>query len=1171
MGNRDGCSLLTAFLRPVIRASLVSCLMVGAHAEWAAAQVVRSPEHSPEHSGSQIAQAIPSSDPAIVAIAARHVHLDVRNIPLQQVLDTIAAQAGLKVMFNQGLFDTTARITMRASDISVRDAFRRVLEGTGLEVVIVGTGEATVVARENSQQPTTGILSGRVIDSASGRGVSAIVVSLISTKSRVKLSVTTDSGGRFVLRNVLLGAQSVLIKGLGYQPVTRRIIVEVGHPTTMQIVLTPTATILSGVVTTATGTQRKVEIGNTITTINVDSVMQTAPISSLTDLLETRVPGLTVLRTSGVPGAPARIRLRGSSSITRTSDPIVVVDGVPMYTSLSAAQTNNLANGSDATYLAPSPFDQIDPSTIDRIEVLDGPSATAMYGSNAANGVIVITTKRGRVQPLRWTVVADEGIQDVPGQYPDAVFRFGWDPSGLGTGFCPRADLTCAVDSVVHFQALNDPRYTVLGRGSDQRMSVGMSGGTTSLTYNLTGTASSTDGYLDLPQIEVTRYRTFQGSDPPDWMQHPDQYKTLAGTGTIQTNLTTDLSATIMSSLYKGNQRQSSLQSALSTLLVTYVDPGNLQQAPLVNDYYTEVTSDNLTSNNTISFSGRLGWFRQFQAQAGVITNLATDEQLTPRGLLPDLDSTGAYRLGRLTTVTRSMMANSGLDVQKLRLNLAFGFDATIGNSTQTNQQTDNVPIGISRPTNFVDVDGLPGPNSQSTNAITTYGMFLEPRLALTPRLFFNTAIRFDNNSGSGSNATWQKFPKVNASWLLGEEPFFHAVPVVSTLRVHAAYGVAGVQPQPSDRLRLLQLQTINGELPSTVTIATVPVGPNDLSLLSLGNTKLRPERAIESEEGIDLGIWNDRLQISVTGSQGLRDDALISVPLASSLGVPARLQSGGDVTLNVGAIRKSSLETTLDARLLEARPLQWTAHIMTSRNRNIVTRLAPQVALLTGVDGVRSGVQERIVPGYPLFGDWARPIVGIVDADHNGIVTPEEIRYGDSVVFLGRQEPDYTMTVANDLSFLGGVSAHVTVFYQHGVTQFNTTGGVLSAKCAGISVTAAQSCSVIGGDEPGASLSEQAAYLAARTDMTPVGMVQVVNTLRLQSLSVNYAVPSRVTRRFNVHSMLLSLQGSNLWLKTNYRGKDPDVNDTVTGNTLTDTGQLPQPREWTFRIQMGI
>src|SRR5581483_1560104 len=169
---------------------------------------------------------------------------------------------------------------------------------------------------------------------------------------------------------------------------------------------------LQQIVTTATGPQRRLQVANDITTINVDSVMQTAPVRSVTDLLETRVPGLEVEHTSGNPGDPARIRLRGLSSITRNNDPIVVLDGVRIDVSESGNQ--NLARSSPlspnfGSYTAPSRLDQIDPASIETIDVFKGPRAAALYGPDAANGVIVITTKKARPGPPHWSYSVTQG------------------------------------------------------------------------------------------------------------------------------------------------------------------------------------------------------------------------------------------------------------------------------------------------------------------------------------------------------------------------------------------------------------------------------------------------------------------------------------------------------------------------------------------------------------------------------------------------------------------------------------------------------------------------------------------------------------------------------------------------------------------------------------------
>ena len=302
--------------------------------------------------------------------------------------------------------------------------------------------------------------------------------------------------------------------------------------------MVPSATILSGVVTTATGVQRKMEVGSDITTLNVDSVRQVAPISSVTDLLATRVPGLTIVHSSGTPGDPARLRLRGAGSVQLNNDPIVIVDGIRVYASQSDQRNANLAPSkagggvlNSGQYNAPSPLDQIDPSSIETIEVLKGPSASAIYGSDAASGVIVITTKKGQAGPARWSLDVADGVTWLPGQWPTNYYRFGYDDYGTGP-LCPWYDFRCKVDSLVPFQALNDSRYTVFSHGNEQQATLTVSGGVPTLTYNVTGSTQATLGNLKLPASEVQRYDSLYGLIPHALVR-PDRYTTWGVTGSL--------------------------------------------------------------------------------------------------------------------------------------------------------------------------------------------------------------------------------------------------------------------------------------------------------------------------------------------------------------------------------------------------------------------------------------------------------------------------------------------------------------------------------------------------------------------------------------------------------------------------------------------------------------
>ena len=250
------------------------------------------------------------------------------------------------------------------------------------------------------------------------------------------------------------------------------------HPSTSRAVTSP-------VVTTALGKRDMWHVGNTVTVIDVDSVLRISPARTLTDVLEGRVPGLMVMRTSGVPGAPSTIYLRGEGDIAASNQPIIVLDGIRLSANRSAPPPVNLASLTTGGLVsAPSALDQIDPHAIATIEVLHGPAATALYGSDAGAGVIVLTTERGSGRmadgknAIHLTATYGGGISSLPGNYPANVFRFGTTGGGFSAnGLCPATAPDCRVDSLIHFQALNDTRYSPFGNAGNSYGSISVAGG----------------------------------------------------------------------------------------------------------------------------------------------------------------------------------------------------------------------------------------------------------------------------------------------------------------------------------------------------------------------------------------------------------------------------------------------------------------------------------------------------------------------------------------------------------------------------------------------------------------------------------------------------------------------------------------------------------------------
>lgn len=242
---------------------------------------------------------------AAEALFARPVTLTLTNVSLTRAIDSLARVANVVVQYQLPVLRAYTRlVSIRAVHDPLGIVLERVLNGTLLRASPDGLGNLVLVSVPNAVSdsvPAVGVVSGRIVDSATGAGLHGVMIKIMGTK----VSAMTQDSGRFTLRNVPVGQHLLSIKTFGYRPAERTAEVTAGQVTTIRVQLASVSTVLSGVVTTATGIQRKLEVGNDITTLDVDSIRQTAPITSVTDLLESRVPGLTLVHSSGTPGDPA--------------------------------------------------------------------------------------------------------------------------------------------------------------------------------------------------------------------------------------------------------------------------------------------------------------------------------------------------------------------------------------------------------------------------------------------------------------------------------------------------------------------------------------------------------------------------------------------------------------------------------------------------------------------------------------------------------------------------------------------------------------------------------------------------------------------------------------------------------------------------------------------------
>lgn len=1094
----------------------------------------------------------------------RRISLDSHERTLRELLAAIGKQARLELVYSADLLPVDRPMRFRADSITVAAALTEVLIGAGVDVVFYTPTQAGLVRRGDSRSARAGAIAGRVTDVKTGHAISGAEVLLNDARWRT----TTDTTGWYRLADVDPGTYTLTIRRLGYAKQHRQVTVLAEQEDTVNLALAAVAVKLDELVTTATGQQRRRDIGNAITTINADSVLRNAPIRNLTDLLENRVPGLTVQRTSGAPGDPAKLRLRGLGSALRSNDPVVIVDGVRIYAAQSETRSGNLTNQLNSVSLigdtviaathitvtpnklsdapAPSPLDQIDPNIIETIEVFKGPSAATLYGADAANGVIVITTRRGRPGPTRWDASMTLGRTTSPGQYPVGYFRWGHDDrTGTAPLFCTLRDVFCVQDSLVRFQALNDPDLTILGHGRRTGLSLTASGGTQALTYSVTGSYANEMGLLTMPTFEVERFRTVFNKDAPDWMRRPHHLETWNVTSNVLARLSSSADVTLSTTLGRSEQLRTSLEEQLAPLAGTYVDrvsglyyrpsvlnAGNVGESDqyllnatstILSNYYVKRTASTITFTTGLNATWRPhAWFN-LTGQAGLNVIPRDDHLLLPAGLVSATDS-GAVVRG----IGRSLVSTFGLQGE-VRKSLGRGFVFTT--SVGANLKTENTSDLASSATGLLPgTSSLSGARSISAselaNNTSVYGWYIEPRFS-GQRLSLSTGLRLDGGSTYGTRVTTGGvgLPKLNGSWVVSEESWFPFRTVFTSLRLRGAYGQAQVQPGVADRLRLY----------NDVTFGSA------LLLSNLGNTQLRPERSTEFEGGFDADLLDNRISVELSAYRKLQVDALMSMTLPGSVG-------GGSVLQNIGNIRNTGLDLVFRLTPVRLPALTWSAALIYNNNTNTLVKLGR---------GVAPNKAEGLVEGYPVRSRWARPILGFADQNADGAIQPEEIQVGDSLVFMGRLYPAYETSLSTDVVLFGGaVGVSAGFSYNSGALQVDETARtnwVLSRALI----------------DPSVPLSEQAAVWAStrKIDPTDYGLMQEVSTFRFNSLSVNYRAPARVARLLRAQQMSVAVQGSNLGLHSTYHGKDPDVNAWSPGENIVDTGQLPQPRTWQIRV----
>lgn len=964
-----------------VLAALVSLPM----GEAAAAQVVLASNSGPQAGRSLLEQ------PA---------HLEVRDVSLTVALTRLATQSGVPLGFSPSMLRSDARtVACACAALTVGEALERLLAGVPVkyeerdgQVLLIPVSAAPVArpmappavsadpAPSSPAVPvvyTTGMrlaadsmVSGRVVDEVTRQPLTDARVSVAGT-ARLAL---TDARGEF--RIALPGpTASLVVTHIGHQRVTRA--VKAGE-TGVVIAMARLAVQLDQlVITGAAGGASVRSQGNAVAKVDVAAVTALAPPKDLQTVLSNSVPGMTIQSSSGAIGGGGVYRVRGASSLALNSAPILYIDGIRVNNAQAGIPANfgTTAPGGDPRF-TPSRLNDLNPNEIESIEVVKGPAASTLFGTEASNGVIQITTKKGKVGRPRLEFVTRMGANWIPN--PEETFNTVWYKAQSGE--------LREVNVLEYGRTVGFPQslygecpapYTTLRNGNCTG-NVFSTGGLASVGANLRG------GMDQVRYFFSGEYDNETGS-----VSYNNQRK-LSTRGNItwlpSSKLTVDMGlGLVRSRLQSPAAAQQPVTAAINfacpapgcepgTTLATRLDgplrgyPAFLLPERLQNDAEAFDMVNRSTVNLTATYTP-LSWWTHRLAVGGDYTG----QQLsTLQRRLEGVFRNGAARPLGLRTVFDNDVAFQTIDYGTTAKFTRGALESSTSAGYQYFGRKTNI-VWVS--SENISVNALEtiggGQNRTSDEDIIenkSMGVYIQQQLAWKDRYFATVALRGDDNSAFGKDFAFVTFPKVSGSWVIGEESWFK-VPGVSTAKLRAAWGKAGQQPDA-----FVAIQTFKPRLGETTSGLTAD---------NLGNPDLRPEVGTELETGVDLGLLDERIGVEFNVYRKRTVDAIVPTPIAPSSGFV------GTQLRNLGELENRGWELSVNANLLRREKAVVDLRTTFSRNDNRVVTLGstPRIPLL---------FQQYHVPGYPLASFFFRKVVS---ADLNNGVATNVLCEGGSII----------------------------------------------------------------------------------------------------------------------------------------------------------------------------
>ncbi|WP_461150369.1 SusC/RagA family TonB-linked outer membrane protein [Spirosoma pulveris] len=944
---------------------------------------------------------------------------------------------------------------------------------------------------------------------------------------------TTDANGRYRI-NVPDAPTSLVFSFVGYQSQE----VAIGNRTTVDVQLVPDNKALDEIVVVGYGTVKKSDLTGSVASVKSEQ-LTAYPATGAVQALQGRAAGVQIQANNGEPGNSFKVRIRGGNSINASSDPIFVVDGFVGGT------------------LPP-------PEDIESIEVLKDASATAIYGSRGANGVVMVTTKRGKSGKARIDFNVSHSFQKE----------------------IKRLNLLNADQFVSYLKEIN-PNYVSRGQNTDwqdqilrpggiQNYQLSLSGGNDNVKYYISGAYFDQKGIVinsDFNRFSITSNIDIKVSDKLRvGLNVFGQRSNKAGV--VSQELSGGPAGTgVIASAYKFGPDLGIYDANGRFSIAAISDPIDNPFAIATqrqNNNVTDQTQGNLFAEYQLRSD------LKFRATLGTTTNTGRTGMYTPTTLNAGASVGGeASMTGFRNTLFQSenYLSYDKSFGEAHRVGVVGGFSyQTSRNESWGGSGQSFISDALSY-WNLGSSSVWQAPSSGLTDwkLASWYGRI---NYALNDRYLLTVNARYDGSSTFSRNHKWAFFPSGAFAWNMGNESFMTGLPWVSQWKWRASYGITGNQA-------IAPYQTLARF--STVFAAINGVGVNAITPSSIANNDLTWETAAQFDLGTDISLFNNRLNLTLDYYRTITSNLLFSVPLPQYSGYTSQLK-------NIGKLQNQGFEVTLGTRNLTG-PLRWDMDVNLSLNRNKVLSLpggkdifySSAPGHLIGLDQtqiLREGAPVGSMYGWIydgvyqtgdafLTGSGFEQTAGgekFRDLDGNGAINSNDR------TIIGNPNPKFIWGWTNEFKWR---NLDLNLFFQgsqgndmlsYTLMELDLLSGINNATTNALNRWTPQNTNT---NVPKAS--------GARTRRVSTRWIYNASYARLKNLAVGYTFPKSFTSRAKISRLRIYASAQNILTITDYPGYDPEVNYNSSGsangnqNLGLDYGSYPNAKSYTVGLNIGF